>query len=715
MRLANKRIDELTKALEKTQASADKAAAKLDKADKATDKLSKTLSNAKAGLVAGAATVTGMAIAVDRAADRLIRYSGVMDNAAFAIDKARKSTRGLVTDYDLQRLANQAAQLEVAKTAERYAELTGAVTKLGHAQGRDAVDSIERMISALGRGETETLDELGVRLKVTDAYREYAQMLGKATSELTDHEKARAVAVVGAEEIIARAKELNATTNEQAEAIKRASVEWQNFGDTALVLAGKGMGTFRKSTQEAFEWLGLAGGNAVELNENLTLGEQNAATMAIAMQRVRAEIEAAALAADPMIAAFEAGVAMVDDHLQKYDDSLKLISLSERATERAQRLVEKQRREARRAAKEAHKERLEQLQEEFKQLVINANQGAAYARASISGRRSRGTEENELRLAQGEFGTLQPSEARFENMQRTRPGDRVAQERQKNDELLAERMRALEAEREAGVDPMMQIEREQAARLEHNEFMRENAQSEIERMQLVDERRQILHEGHLRRIKAEKAAEKKKLDDMITWSRVSTQLLSDSASIAMTIGESTIRNEERRARFMNRMRGIQVIGGALQEVFEAAASAARYDIPGAVLHAAAAAVGFVNGGMLLANNVGGGRGAGGRGGITGANFGGGGGLGGSGFGGSAANDGVGGGRRSEGLADQINSDVPPSPNPNSPTTATQSSSQQQGGFVNNGVIHLYGTPKADFIDAVTRGQELRARNQRRFG
>jgi hypothetical protein len=671
-RTAQKEISRLSLELEKAQRAAGKTSAAADKVESSFDKAANGARKLRDGLAAGTAAVVGTALAVDRAADRLIRYSAVMENAAFSTEKARTATRGLVSDYDLQRFANQAAQLEVAKTSERFAQLTGAVVKLGHAQGRDAVDSIERMVSALGRGETETLDELGVRLKVTDAYREYAKILGVSTDALNDQQKAEAVRVIGSREIIARAQEINDVTNEQAEAVKRASIEVQNFGDDLLVAAGSALAWARNDLKEDFQ--SIAGGG-VELNEELTLAEHNAATMAIAVRQIREEIEALTLANDPMIAAFREGVAIVDDTLSKYKTSLHLIELSNRATRMGERIIKQNRPKGRSGAASSFNKQGEAF--EFAPDDIKELQGGKLA-SGLKGEQDMSLEDSAQAFADKHLEI----------------------ERNKNEAMLNEKVRALEAQQAASVEPIDQIARYEEALLEHNQFLLDTTSDDAARLALHDQRRQIVHEAQIKRIAAERAAERKKLADLQTWTSVSGQLLGMQTQTATMAAETFIKSDERRAKFVNRARGIEALGiGALQ-VVQAAAAAASFNVPQAILHSAAAAVAFTQGGLLISGALD--QRAGGSAGRM-PSMSGGGGM-------SSTGGGVGGGQRREGLVDQINSDVPPSPNPRAPTTASRKEQGRGGGMTFNGPIHLYGTPEDEWLENLSNAQAKFARN-----
>lgn len=141
-----------------------------------------------------------------RAVGDLIEYAGGIENierafgnltqeadgARATLEALRKGTRGTVDDFNLMKLANQAMLLGVAKTSDEFEELTSLARRLGQAVGRSTVDSFNDLVTGIGRQSKLILDNLGIIVKLEDAYKQYAGTLGKTASELTEAEKKQA-------------------------------------------------------------------------------------------------------------------------------------------------------------------------------------------------------------------------------------------------------------------------------------------------------------------------------------------------------------------------------------------------------------------------------------------------------------------------------------------------------------------------------------------
>jgi hypothetical protein len=105
-------------------------------------------------------------------------------------------------------------------------------------------------------------------------------------------------------------------------------------------------------------------------------------------------------------------------------------------------------------------------------------------------------------------GTVDPFDgAEFERVtQEQREAARVRREG-----LLQDELEHLEMRRAMGADPMMLLEEETNARLAHNDFLQEQAQTEAERLRLQNDRRRIYHEQEMARLQVEREQQKKRL------------------------------------------------------------------------------------------------------------------------------------------------------------------------------------------------------------
>ncbi len=105
------------------------------------------------------------------------------------LSTTRTATKGLVSDLDLMQVTNKAVLLGLPVTAAEMGKLSGAAVTLGRAMGKDAVSSVNDLITALGRSSPQILDNLGLTVKVGEANERYARQLGISVSELSDAER----------------------------------------------------------------------------------------------------------------------------------------------------------------------------------------------------------------------------------------------------------------------------------------------------------------------------------------------------------------------------------------------------------------------------------------------------------------------------------------------------------------------------------------------
>lgn len=104
-----------------------------------------------------------------------------------SIEQLRAATQGLISDTELYQKANQAVLLQVpTKLFEESAE---AAVKLGRAMGIDAAFALESLSIGLGRQSRLYLDNLGIVVSASEAYRNFAAENNKLVSELTESDK----------------------------------------------------------------------------------------------------------------------------------------------------------------------------------------------------------------------------------------------------------------------------------------------------------------------------------------------------------------------------------------------------------------------------------------------------------------------------------------------------------------------------------------------
>jgi len=134
---------------------------------------------------------TGIQIeAIRRGFQSMAQNFGQDSNKILAAMK--KASRGMLSDFELMKQANNAFLLQVAKTPEEFAQVTQAARRLGQAMGVDLKRAMDSLILGIGRQSIRWLDNIGLIVKAEDANEKYARSVGKAVSQLSQMERRKA-------------------------------------------------------------------------------------------------------------------------------------------------------------------------------------------------------------------------------------------------------------------------------------------------------------------------------------------------------------------------------------------------------------------------------------------------------------------------------------------------------------------------------------------
>ncbi len=118
--------------------------------------------------------------------------SGESDGLTVSLKKITEATNNTMSQFDLFQQANNAMILGVTKNSDEMAEMFDIAQRLGRALGKDTAQSVESLVTGIGRQSRLMLDNIGIIVKSEEAYKAYAEKLGKATKDLTDAEKKQA-------------------------------------------------------------------------------------------------------------------------------------------------------------------------------------------------------------------------------------------------------------------------------------------------------------------------------------------------------------------------------------------------------------------------------------------------------------------------------------------------------------------------------------------
>jgi hypothetical protein len=198
-------------------------------------------------------------------------------NSADMLKALQGGTRGLVANFDLIESANKAMLLGLPVTTESMGDLAKAATTLGKAMGLDATQSLNDLITALGRSSPLILDNLGLTVKVEEANQQYAASLGKTADQLTEAEKKTAFYEAAMSAAKRKTAELGEQTLTLGEIVESKWTQIEN------IVTGASSG------------INVGLGRAVSNGKNFTQFLEDAVKlgpgMALAMQQAGAELD----------------------------------------------------------------------------------------------------------------------------------------------------------------------------------------------------------------------------------------------------------------------------------------------------------------------------------------------------------------------------------------------------------------------------------------
>jgi hypothetical protein len=279
----------------------DQYSSELKKADANVGKASSKMSASLAGVALAAA---GTGVALFRLSAEASRYSDVQKsfntlvggNGVDALNGLEQATQSTVSQLDLMRNANLLLQNVQGITAEQMNTIARAAVPLSQAVGITVTEAYNRLAAGIAKGETELLDELGLKLDATVANRKYAESLGKSVTELTAQERATAALINILPQLDKRMKELGDNTESTYLKTQKLTTAWENFkvqlGDTISPATGWVSDRLTEAL-EGYTWA-LSGFS----NDRLPAAESSFVRQAETAEELRATTEAIAAGTD---------------------------------------------------------------------------------------------------------------------------------------------------------------------------------------------------------------------------------------------------------------------------------------------------------------------------------------------------------------------------------------------------------------------------------
>jgi hypothetical protein len=187
-----------------------------------------------AGTVAGLGAFVKTSYEAAAAAERLGRANENLAQTIGAsssqmVGAIQSASSGTISSMDAMAASNKALMFGLVETPQQMAELTRVAVTLGQAMGQGAGKSIDDLTIALGRQSPLILDNLGITLKLEQAYQGYANTLGKSVDQLTEAEKKQAFVAEALRIGTERANELGGVTVDTAGKTEQLTAAWSDF------------------------------------------------------------------------------------------------------------------------------------------------------------------------------------------------------------------------------------------------------------------------------------------------------------------------------------------------------------------------------------------------------------------------------------------------------------------------------------------------------
>ena len=208
-----------------------------------------------------------------------------------AFDNFKKATDGTIDSLTLMTKANNAMLLGIADSEQQMADMFDIAQRLGKSLGIDTAQSIDSLVTGLGRQSKLMLDNLGIMVDTEKVTEQYAESIGKTVSELTDQERKQAFVNGAMEEADRLVKQLGEETLTTKDSIAQASVELETLsitiGDRLAPATQKVSGMFTDWVSSISDVLFAQG----ELSDNTLSSVNDVEKLTFAADEIRNELQ----------------------------------------------------------------------------------------------------------------------------------------------------------------------------------------------------------------------------------------------------------------------------------------------------------------------------------------------------------------------------------------------------------------------------------------
>lgn len=219
----------------------------LDKAEGETKEFNEQMdvSIARLGALATGATAAGAALgAMAKRGGRVIgvqrAFARSTGESAAALGQLRAASGGIISDFELMQLQNQAMALGAAETTSQFSQMVAVSRDLGRALGLDASRALDSLTTGIARQSRMILDNLGITVSVTEANERYAEQLGVTASQLSEAQQREAFRAEALRQARETVDDMGGATETAADEVGRLVTELVNLRDELASLAAMG-------------------------------------------------------------------------------------------------------------------------------------------------------------------------------------------------------------------------------------------------------------------------------------------------------------------------------------------------------------------------------------------------------------------------------------------------------------------------------------------
>lgn len=199
-------------------------------------KLGKSLSSIGIGYAALAGAAVGFGVEAVKAgleSERAFQQFNLAlgDTADLMLNDLRNASKGLASDFQLVDSANRAMALGIARNQlPQLMEVAAARAKVF---GRTVPQAFDDITIGIGRQSRLILDNLGIIINLEEAYKNYADSLGKTTDALSEYDKKQALTneIIKQTQGLLQVQDYLIETN--SEKLQRLSAWWGNTKESA--------------------------------------------------------------------------------------------------------------------------------------------------------------------------------------------------------------------------------------------------------------------------------------------------------------------------------------------------------------------------------------------------------------------------------------------------------------------------------------------------